>query len=142
MSRRFRICMAREDRESLRPSYSRPKLTFISRKKITFGGVSKSNTAKIFKIQPCHCISSILIYICNTADSIARLNFENCRCIIFCIIAPILLAHCVLPPSPNFRQAKHGQKGHTSIFRQKTADSIWMPETLPIAILNRYILRK
>ena len=62
MSRRFRICMAREDRESLRPSYSRPKLTFISRKKITFGGVSKSNTAKIFKIQPCHCISSILIY--------------------------------------------------------------------------------
>ena len=30
MSRRFRICMAKGGRESLRPSYGRPKLTLIS----------------------------------------------------------------------------------------------------------------
>ena len=30
MSRRFRICMAKVGRESLRPSYGRPKLTLIS----------------------------------------------------------------------------------------------------------------
>ena len=33
MSRRFRICMAKGGRESLRPSYGRPKLTLISREK-------------------------------------------------------------------------------------------------------------
>ena len=32
-SRRFRICMAKGGRESARPSYGRPKLTLISRKK-------------------------------------------------------------------------------------------------------------
>ena len=33
MSRRFRICMAKGDRESARPSYGRPKLTLISRER-------------------------------------------------------------------------------------------------------------
>ena len=33
MSRRFRICMAKGGRESLRPSYGQPKLTLIARKK-------------------------------------------------------------------------------------------------------------
>ena len=33
MSRGFRICMAKEGRESARPSYGRPKLTLISREK-------------------------------------------------------------------------------------------------------------
>ena len=33
MSRGFRICMAKEGRESARPSYGRPKLTLNSREK-------------------------------------------------------------------------------------------------------------
>ena len=52
MSRRFRICMAKGDRESARPSYGRPKLTLISReKKITLGGVAKTWQAAILTLE-------------------------------------------------------------------------------------------
>ena len=37
MSRQFRICMAKGGSESARPSYGRPKLTLISRKKNHLG---------------------------------------------------------------------------------------------------------
>ena len=52
MSRRFRICMAKVGRESARPSYGRPKLTLISRKKkITFGGVPKTWQVTILTLE-------------------------------------------------------------------------------------------
>ena len=52
MSRRFRICMAKGGRESLRPSYGGPKLTLLSReRKKTFGGVGKSREVTIFNFQ-------------------------------------------------------------------------------------------
>ena len=54
-SRAFRICMARGGRESLRPTYSQPKLTLVLKKKNTpKGGVTGISTAKrkIFERNP------------------------------------------------------------------------------------------
>ena len=44
--------MAKGARESKRPSNKGPKLTPISREKITFGGVAFVDTDTIIKIQP------------------------------------------------------------------------------------------
>ena len=52
MSRRFRICMAKGGRESARPSYGRPKLTLISRRrKKTKKGVPKSWAVPILTLE-------------------------------------------------------------------------------------------
>ena len=51
MSRRFRICMAKGGRESARPSYGRPKLTLISRRKKPKKGVPKSWGVTILTIE-------------------------------------------------------------------------------------------
>ena len=55
--------------------------------------------------------SAVFWYIWNTADSMARLNFENCGRICDCNTSLFLLATRILPASPNFGQAKHGQNG-------------------------------
>ena len=53
MSRRFRICMAKGGRESLKPSYGWPKLTLISRgKKTNKKGVPRSLQAAILTLEP------------------------------------------------------------------------------------------
>merc|ERR1712115_662496 len=49
-------------------------------------------------------------YIQNIADSISRLKYENCGRKVFRNTALFLLATRVLPASPNFGQAKQGQK--------------------------------
>ena len=55
--------------------------------------------------------SAVFWYIWNTADSRTRLNFENCGRKVLRNTALFLLATRVLPASPNFGQAKHGQNG-------------------------------
>ena len=111
MSRRFRICMAKGGRESARPSYGRPKWTLISRGK----KIPKTVFRKTFRPQFSDfrlAIESAIFHIYqNTADSMARLNLENCGRKVFCNTALFLLATRVLPASPNFGQAKHGQNG-------------------------------
>ena len=51
MSRRFRICMAKGGRESLRPSYGRPNLTLISTGKKNKKGVPKSPAVTIMTLE-------------------------------------------------------------------------------------------
>ena len=77
------------------------------------------STATIFKIQPSHWVSGILIYIWNTADSLARLHFENCGRICDSNTALILLDPCILPASSKFGQGKHSEKDLASTFRPK-----------------------
>ena len=48
----------------------------------------------------------------------SRLNFENCGRIFDFNTALILPATCVLPASPNFGQAEHGQNGPAATFCQ------------------------
>ena len=54
--------------------------------------------------------SAVFWYIWNTADSMARLNSENCGRICDSNTALFLLATRISPASPNFGQAKQGQK--------------------------------
>ena len=131
--------------------------------------------------------SAVFWYIWNTADSRTRLNFENCGRKVLRNTALFLLATRVLPASPNFGQAKQGQKFVVPTFHihflnpecvripwvlapknfpiqnfrarsvlQKSSISHWfllpppkkkyrprvptilMPQTFPIASLNRY----
>ena len=111
MSRRFRICMAKGGRESARPSYGRPKWTLISRGK----KIPKTVLQKTFRPQFSRLSlaieSAVFWYIWNIADSMASLKSENCGRKVFCNTALFLLATRVLPASPNFGQAKHGQNG-------------------------------
>ena len=63
MYRRFRICMAKEGRESLGPSYGLPKLTIISgRKKNTLSGVAFEDTFP-YVYWPFHLLWPITIYL-------------------------------------------------------------------------------
>ena len=55
--------------------------------------------------------SAVFWYIWNIADSMSRLKSENCGRKVFRNTALFLLATRVLPASPNFGQAKHGQNG-------------------------------
>ena len=55
--------------------------------------------------------SAVFWYIWNIADSMASLKSENSGRKVFCNTALFLLATRVLPASPNFGQAKHGQNG-------------------------------
>ena len=63
--------------------------------------------------------SAVFWYIWNTADSMARLNSENCGRICDSNTALFLLATHILLASPNFGQAKHGQNGPAATFCQK-----------------------
>ena len=111
MSRRFRICMAKGGRESARPSYGRPKLTLTSReKKITFGGVPKTWQAAILTLER-NPPERKFLYMLKISLRRISLYDQNCGLIIFRSTALFLLATHVLPASPNFRQAKHGQNG-------------------------------
>ena len=111
MSRRFRICMAKGGRESARPSYGRPKWTLISRGK----KIPKTVLQKTFRPQFSRLSlaieSAVFWYIWNIADSMSRLKSENCGRKVLRNTALFLLATRVLPASPNFGQAKHGQNG-------------------------------
>ena len=110
MSRRFRICMAKGGRESARPSYGSPKLTLISRGK----KLPKTEFPKTFRPQfskfSLVLESAVFWYIWNTADSMAKLNSEKCGRICDCNTYLFLLATRISPASPNFGQAKQGQK--------------------------------
>ena len=118
MSRRYRICKAKEGRESLRPSYGPSKLTLISREKNhhrrcyekllghNFDRRAKSSGENFFNIY-----KKILRRI--------SLYDQNCGLIIFRNTALFLLATRDLPASPNFGQAKHGQNGPAAIFCQQ-----------------------
>ena len=110
MSRRFRICMAKGGRESARPSYGRPKWTLISRGK----KIPKTVLQKTFRPQFSRlslAIESAIFRIYqNTADSISRLKYENCGRKVLGDTYLFLLATRISPASPNFGQAKQGQK--------------------------------
>ena len=111
MSRRFRICMARGGRESARPSYGRPKWPLISRgKKIPKTVLQKTFWPQFSRLSLA-IGSAVFLYIWNIADSMSRLKSENCGRKVFRNTALFLLATRVLPASPNFGQAKHGQNG-------------------------------
>ena len=81
---------------------------YFERRKITFCGVTKNLSATIFNFEPRDWIT-VFWYIRNTADSLARLKSENCGRKVLGNTALFLLATRVLPASPNFGQAKHGQ---------------------------------
>ena len=110
MSRRFRICMAKGGRESARPSYGRPKLTLILSQKKKPKTVLQKTLRPQFSYFSLEIESAVFWYIRNTADSRTRLNFENCGQKVLGNTALFLLATRVLPASPNFGQAKQGQK--------------------------------
>ena len=110
MSRRFRICMAKGGRESARPSYGRPKLTLILSQKKKPKTVFPKTLRPQFSYFSLVLESAVFWYIWNTADSRTRLNFENCGRKVLGNTALFLLATRVLPASPNFGQAKQGQK--------------------------------
>ena len=63
--------------------------------------------------------SAVFWYIWNTANSMARLKSENCGWKVLGNIGLFLLATRVLPASPNFGQAKHGQNGPTATVCQQ-----------------------
>ena len=117
MSRRFRICMAKGGRESARPSYGRPKLTLNSRGEKIPKTVCRKTLRPQFSYFSLEIESAVFWYIRNTADSRTRLNFENCGRKVLGNTALFLLATRVLPASPNFGQAKQGQKNSTPPFR-------------------------
>ena len=110
MSRRFRICMAKGGRESARPSYGRPKLTLNSRGEKIPKTVLRKTLRPQFSYFSLEIESAVFWYIRNIADSISRLKSENCGRKVFRNTALFLLATRVLPASPNFGQAKQGQK--------------------------------
>ena len=110
MSRRFRICMAKGGRESLRSRYGRSKLTLISSQKKKPKTVFPKTLRPQFSYFSLVLESAVFWYIRNIADSISRLKSENCGRKVFRNTALFLLATRVLPASPNFGQAKQGQK--------------------------------
>ena len=116
MSRRFRICMAKGGRESLRPSYGPSKLTLISREKKSpsrrcwkkLGGHNFDFRAKSFREDFFDVYEKILSGgLCSKVKIATAQLFQH---------RPILLATRVLPASPNFGQAKHGQNGPAATF--------------------------
>ena len=111
MSSRFRICMPNGGRESLRPSYGGQKLILILREKKTPKAVLESQIRPQFSKFSLILESAVFWYIWNTADSMARLNSENCGRFCDSNTSLFLLATRILPASPNFGQAKHGQNG-------------------------------
>ena len=104
MSRRFRICMAKGGRESLRSRYGRSKLTLISsqkkKPKTVFPKTFRPQFSKFSLVLE----SAVFWYIWNTADSRTRLDFENCGRKVLRNTALFLLATRVLPASPKFGQ--------------------------------------
>ena len=61
--------------------------------------------------------SVVIWYIWNAAGSMARLNFENCVRKVNCNTTLILLATCLLYPSPNFGRSKR-PRSHFSLKRR------------------------
>ena len=110
MSRRFRICMAKGGRESARPSYGRPKLTLNSRGEKIPKTVLRKTLRPQFSYFSLEIESAVFWYIRNIADSISRLKSENCGRKVLGNTYLFLLATRVLPASPNFENAKQGQK--------------------------------
>ena len=110
MSRRFRICMAKGGRESARPSYGRPKWTLISSQKKKPKTVSPKTFRPQFAYFSLEIESAVFWYIWNIADSISRLKYENCGRKVLGDTYLFLLATRISPASPNFGQAKQGQK--------------------------------
>ena len=102
--------MAKGGRESARPSYGRPKLTLISSQKKKPKTVFPKTLRPQFSDFSLEIESAIFRIYQNTADSISRLKYENCGRKVFRNTALFLLATRVLPASPNFGQAKQGQK--------------------------------
>ena len=103
--------MAKGGRESARPSYGRPKLTLILSQKKKPKTVLQKTLRPQFSYFSLEIESAVFWYIRNIADSISRLKSENCGRKVFRNTALFLLATRVLPASPNFGQAKHGQNG-------------------------------
>ena len=110
MSRRFRICMAKGGRESARPSYGRPKLTLILSQKKKPKTVLQKTLRPQFSYFSLEIESAVFWYIRNIADSISRLKSENCGRKVLGNTYLFLLATRISPASPNFGQAKQGQK--------------------------------
>ena len=110
MSRRFRICMAKGGRESARPSYGRPKLTLILSQKKKPKTVLQKTLRPQFSYFSLEIESAVFWYIRNIADSISRMKSENCGRKVFSNTYLFLLATRISPASPNFGQAKQGQK--------------------------------
>ena len=125
MSRRFRICMAKGGRESLRSRYGRSKLTLISSQKKKPKTVFPKTLRPQFSYFSLVLESAVFWYIRNIADSISRLKSENCGRKVFRNTYLFLLATRISPASPNFGQAKQGQKFVVPTFHihQNTADS-------------------
>ena len=101
----------RGNRESARQSYGRPKFTLISREKKSPYAVSPKTFRPQFSKFSLVLESAVFHIYQNTADSRTRMNFENCGQKVLGDTALFLLATRVLPASPNFGQAKHGQNG-------------------------------
>ena len=97
-------------RESLRPRYGLPKLTLISREKKIPSAVLPKTLQPQFSRLSLAIESAVFWYIRNTADSRTRLNFENCGRKVLGNTYLFLLATRISPASPNFGQAKQGQK--------------------------------
>ena len=110
MSRWFRICMAKGGRESLRSRYGRSKLTLISRLKKKPKTVFRKTFRPQFSKFSLVLESAVFRIYQNTADSISRLKYENCGRKVLGDTYLFLLATRISPASPNFGQAKQGQK--------------------------------
>ena len=145
-------------RYALRPSYGRPKLTLISRKKSWLSAMLQITFPPKFWRWGLHIESADFWYIQNFGDSMWRLNFEklghntfwfseNC-----CGVSPDYchaLTHTSLVwiiyfpqkytiPQPQKQKNIHFPFSLAKFFCRSAAVSILMPPTFHIASLNRY----
>ena len=111
MSRRFRICMAKRGRESARPSYGRPKLTLISREKNHLRRCYKKPPGRNFDFRAKSSWEKFFNIYKNFLSGGFRSKVKIVTAQLFATPPLFLLATRVLPASPNFGQAKHGQNG-------------------------------
>ena len=158
MSRRFRICMAKGGRESLRSRYGRSKLTLISRLKKKPKTVFPKTFRPQFSRLSLAIVSAVFWYIWNIADSMASLKSENCGRKVLGDTSPIFAGNSRFNGISQLRPGKTRSKRprshclstvqkfpfftkfhcRTRFFCRLAADSILMPPTFPIARLNCY----
>ena len=109
----FRKCIWKVGTTNFWPCFACPKLGDAGEMRVA--SKNRAVFQKTFRPQFSYFsleIESAIFHIYqNTADSMARLNSENCGRICDSNTALFLLATRVLPASPNFGQAKHGQNG-------------------------------
>ena len=77
-----------------------------------------------FNVISCQKVAETLIF-CKSLNSLC----QNCGRPAFSNTALFLLATCVLPASPNFGQAKHGQTPPKVIFFSRNKGQLWAGKT-------------